>query len=270
MWQAVLIQVGQGVLQGAGSKIFDSFFGNRPPDFEAVLAEAIRALSIDFRRAVQDAFDRAEFKDAAKAIGAAQRGARQYNLSPETRKDILDEITINLSSAIVNLEALGPVGLGAYFTAVSLEVALIQERSKIYGDAELKVGACDSVPSAEVHLDNMVAALKHWNKSRFTNVFANPLFGQDGETVKFYRLSYEFEGQRYEDVMSEKDFESGILSRLDQKRLAHIEREETMLFAPFTAFREALVQLQNWSITTGVQCKPFLGTSALLLMAQPE
>jgi hypothetical protein len=254
MWQAFLVQIGQGILQGIGSKIFDSFFGSKQPDFGAIIADALRALSIDFRQSIESALNKAEYQEAIRSMNAAQRAARHYNLSPETRKDVLDEITINLSTAITNLEALGPPALGAYLTAVSLEVAIIQERAKLYGQSELKVAVCGTIPSAQIHINNMSASLNTWNQSRFTEVFYNPLFETDGESIKFYRLWYKFEGQIYSDSLSRKDFENGVKSKLEEKRLKHIENEWVVLSEPLVTLNEALNKLEDWAASTGISC----------------
>ncbi|MDE1460922.1 hypothetical protein [Spartinivicinus poritis] len=253
VWQIILEEIGKGILSGVGSNILDNVLGGgrRQPDLATILAEALREFADDIKQSIQDALDKAEYKEAVNSMRIAQRAIRQYNQSPGSRKDLLDEITFQLTTSLTNMEALGVRGLSGYMICAGMEVVMLQERQSALGGNELHIAVCDTVRSAEIHWLNMHDALLSWNESRFSRVYYNPLFGRDGETVLHYWVWYTFEGRRFSSVASPNDFGN---APLESKRVEHIKREWNSIYAGTEPIRNSLENLKVWAEKTKIDC----------------
>lgn len=254
MWQTILIEVGKGVLAGIGTKLFSSLFGSgSAPDYVSAILRAIEHMAVDLKRNLKLELERIEVQEARTALLAAQRKARQYNLSPDTRDDVLDEITVDLTDVITNLEVLGPVALPAYMVAASLEVAVIQERGKRRGEHELAIAVCDSIPSATLHYKQMLDELKAWNESRFTAIRSRVFYDRRGE-IGYIEYSYAFDGKAYTDGDSGGDLDGQGRARLAAKRELHIQRVWDEIRLGLEPVAENLRQIRQWAKESGVQC----------------
>jgi len=257
-WQVALIAIGKGLLSGAGSKLFTSLFGTKEPEYVSLILSALQDMAQDLKRNFKEELDRIELDRAKAALVSAVRKARQYNISPKSRKDTLDEITVDITNVITNLEQLGPSALGSYMISVGLEIAIIQERARVINKKELFIAVCDTLVSSRKHISDMINYYRSWNESRFTRIISKEYIDRKGEP-SFTVLSYTFENRRFSKTISFSD--TGLPSEFNknkefrEQRHKHIEEEWNKFYnSGLNHIVHSQKTFEQWANSTGISC----------------
>lgn len=258
MWKAALAALAKGVLSGLGAKVFSNLFGSRPTDFSAILIQALQDFSKDLKKSFSEELNKREVEAAVEHLRAAQRKVRQYNLAPKDRKDVLDEITTDLSDCISVLNSLDERAFGAYTVAVSLEVAIIQERAKRHTKKELAV-ICDTLSEAVENQKVTIANLTKANEDRFSGVHHNgiPTPGSHGEPT-YWEVYYRFDGEvafktSYPDDASANE-QRQARRAVSDARDSHIAREWDVIQAHLNPLIKVIDDLIEWAKKENIDC----------------
>lgn len=132
-----LATVAKGFLEAAGKKVFDLFyegvFGSSDAnlaEFARFFAEAFEQFANDLKLHVDQSFEKERRRRAELSLRQLTHLMRLYSASPETSSDLLDECVVAANDVTVALAEIGHLSAVQYVSAVTLLIAVFEERMK--------------------------------------------------------------------------------------------------------------------------------------------
>lgn len=131
-----LTKVAEGFLEAAGKKIFDLFydsiFGSPDKvdlnDFARLFSDTLEVFANDLKLHVDRSFAMERRNQAELNLKKLTSLMRLYNAANETSSDLLDECVVAGNDTVVALEEVGYLAAVQYVSAVTLLVAVYEER----------------------------------------------------------------------------------------------------------------------------------------------
>jgi hypothetical protein len=138
VWQLVLVQVAQVLLesaaQKAGSRLGDEIacqvFGSNTNSnlYVGLNREALEAISSIVKREIQQA----TLEDSNTKIEALKIQLEEYRVDPANNQFRLEEAILSSNYLVEKLEFLGSIGLGAYMLAANIRIAALMLRADLF------------------------------------------------------------------------------------------------------------------------------------------
>lgn len=131
-----LTKVAEGFLEAAGKKIFDllynAIFGSRDKvdlnEFSRLFSDTLEIFANDLKLHVDHAFALERRKRAELHLKNLTSLMRLYSASNETSSDLLDDCVVAGNEAVTALEEVGHLAAVQYVSAVTLLIAVYEER----------------------------------------------------------------------------------------------------------------------------------------------
>ena len=161
-WSWLALKLAEGAVAWVGGQIIASIFSSGR-DIEALMQQYIAEIRQIVHRAIQDN----ELRSLSSKLDQVQTDFYSYLQAP-TGRDRLESATQNISEAKHQLKSFGLVGHASYLVAVNIELAILQERIKVYGDAEKNVMKI-VLKRAIAHAESMHREWKPFHDSRYRN-----------------------------------------------------------------------------------------------------
>lgn len=148
-----LAKVAEGFLEASGKKIFDLFykglFGSsaaNPNELAKAFAETLEVFANDLKLHVDQAFEKERLRRAELSLKRLTYLMRLYSTSPTTSRDLLDECAIAANDTRVVLAAIGHLAAVQYVSAVTLLIAVYEERVKAIAPEQRRTITEEIVP----------------------------------------------------------------------------------------------------------------------------
>ncbi len=160
-WVFIATALSQGAIGWVGAKVFEKIFGGGKESLSQIIADVIQMI----RSVVRAEIDRNELRNISASLDQLQTDLLHY-LNAPYGKDRLEHATNNASSVVSKLAKFGRTGHGGYLIALSLHVAILQERVKAYGRAEKK-NIAETLGRGIAHAEFLQADWSIWLQRRY-------------------------------------------------------------------------------------------------------
>jgi hypothetical protein len=169
-WVAVALAGAELIIKVVGAKITDSI---SLAELQDALSDAVDKIELNTKRIILEENIRAIRAD----IESVSRLLTEYRNAPKG-VDRLDHATASVTSLVSNCKTLSlfnPLGPGLaghpyFLIAVNLNIAVLQERQKVYGVGE-KQNIINLLVDSVAHARKMEMGWQPWNEARFGDLY---------------------------------------------------------------------------------------------------
>jgi len=166
----VAAEVAKGFLNEAGKQIFKKMFSSSGDEhghnFQRLFSEAFETFSTEIKLHIDSAFYRERFHKAEMSLKEMIALFNLYIFSNPSSRDLLDECVVKGSNAVVQLQDIGYPAIQQYGAAVTLLIAIFEERAAVISSDQLKPISKEIVPRGISNLKEMKAELELLSRKR--------------------------------------------------------------------------------------------------------
>ena len=167
-WAVIGIEMGKGALAYLGGKIFQSiFFPDSGQNVKIDFSELITELVQKFEKLLKEYMNTNELRKLNAELESIQQNMIHY-MNNQNQEDRLTDSTNRITNIAAQLKSLNKLGFQSYSIAINMQILIIQERIKKYGEVE-KPNLKEVIIRATEHIEDVRDQFFKWYHSRYTN-----------------------------------------------------------------------------------------------------
>jgi len=255
-WAVVATAIAEGALAWVGTKVMDSLFNTRKPNYAQLQAESIKQLA----SVLQKALEAERLQEATDKLESLVRNVENYNNAPSSSLFRLHDAANDSLDLLATLASLGYLGLPSYTVAAGLRITILQELHLVSGDKGELLNILQHIRDSIDECENSMAkgfqmfremstiptqSIVGWfatfnGKPIFDSSRTSVLRQQKAMSDAFRKAELDTHEALYENVLNEW---LGIRElTIERARLAGIEVPRDLIVAP---------NFQSWILQTG-------------------
>ena len=167
-WAVIGIEMDKGALAYLGGKIFQSiFFPYSGQNVKIDFSELITELVQKFETVLNEGLNANELRKLNAELESIQQNMIHY-MNNQNQEDRLSDSTNRITNIAAQLKSLNKLGFQSYSIAINMQILIIQERIKKYGNAE-KPNLKEAIIRATEHIEDVRDQFFKWYYARYTN-----------------------------------------------------------------------------------------------------